>query len=171
MALVSTPGAANANTYATLAEADAYMEARLYTEAWDDATDSTKEKALKMAARQLDLLKPGYTWTGAAVDETQALAWPRSAMLNRNGFAIATTAIPVDLKYAQIEFANALLAEDRTADSDIETQGITKIKAGNVELGFRDNVKAKVMPDVVLSLLVPSWYDDGAADSFVFRTV
>lgn len=168
MALDPTIGGAAADTYATLAEADAYMEARLHTTVWDAATDPNKEKALKMAARLLDV---NVKWTGAAVDETQARVWPRSGMFTRNDFAIAEDAIPTDLKNAQIEFAQQLLSADRSLDSDIEVQGITKIKAGTVELGFRDDVKAKVVPDAVKNMLVPSWYDDTEYTTLVFESL
>ena len=79
-------------------------------------------------------------------------------MWYRNGYSVPTTIIPVELQEACAEYARQLIAEDRAADSDIETKGITKIVAGPVELGFKDTVAAKVVPDAVVHLLVVDWY-------------
>lgn len=179
MALVTTPGAADADSYATLAEADAYNASRPFSTAWA-GTDAVKEAALREAARLLD---SSFRWTGAAVDETQALTWPRSGMSTRNGFAIPTTgaaSIPKALKEAQSEFARQLLAADRTADSGPEKKGITSLKVGPVAIGYRapgtdsgslelrdaDVIRlgpdfdylSRFIPDAVRNLLPPSWY-------------
>lgn len=179
MALVETPGSASADTYATLAEFEAYAAARLPAVTWfGAATDAQKEAALKAAARELDAC---FVWTGTAVDDVQALTWPRSGMLTRNGFDVPTTTIPVDLKNAQCEMALQLGASDRLGDNDALKKGITSIKAGSVALTFSDvqgqastyesagvavrrkqsdlNYVSDVVPDEVRRLLVPSWYE------------
>ena len=80
-------------------------------------------------------------------------------MLNRNGVAIDTTVIPRELKEATAEFAGQLLTADRSLDNDVAVQGITSIKAGPVALSFKENgiETAKMLPEAVLMLLVPSW--------------
>lgn len=179
MALVATAGAANADTYATLAELEAYAAARLPALSWFAlATDPQKEAALAAAARELDAC---FDWTGAAVDDVQALTWPRSGMLSRNGFVLGTDVIPVDLKNAQCEMALQLGASNRLGDNDPLRKGITSIKAGSVALTFSDirghargsaesaqvgvrlaqsdlNYVSDVVPDEVRRLLVPSWF-------------
>lgn len=165
--LVTTSGAVNANSYATVAEADAYHEGRLHDESWDDVDD--KEAALIWAALLLD----GWmVWTGSATfPETQALTWPRTGMLNRNGFAIASTVIPNELKNAQAELARQLALSDLTANDDVVNKNITSIRAGSVALTFAGNdhsrdylgiwpdvTTALGLPDAVRILLVPSWY-------------
>jgi hypothetical protein len=168
MLLVATPGAADANTYATLAEADSYHEGHVKSSAWA-VPSGEKAQALVMAARILDAM-PG-AWTGVASSETQALGWPRVGMVNRNGFAIASGAVPSELKSAQAEFARQLLAEDTTESSVVVAQGITSIKAGPVALTFKQRADAylalqqrdalnAMIPDAVRLLLVPSWLVD-----------
>ena len=154
LTLVATAGASNANTYATLAEGDTYHEGHLYSSLWDDASDDTKNRALAMATRLLDAL---IEWTGAAVSQGQALGWPRVGMLSRNGYVLSSATIPEDLKKGTAEFARQLIGGDRSADSDIETQGITSLTAGPVSLAFKDSVEAKVVPDAVWALLPASW--------------
>lgn len=182
MALVTTPGAADADSYATLTEANTYATTKRVPTVtwWTTATDPQKEAAMRSAAILLDRI---FKWTGAAVDSTQGRAWPRSGMLTRNGFEIPTTgasSIPVDLKDAQAEFALQLGAGDRMSDNDAAKQGITSVKAGSVAVTFKDvNVSdpdaldaqlrlmgselaylSKVVPDAVRWLLVPTWYTE-----------
>src|SRR5678815_4418488 len=108
--LIATPGAADANTYATDIEADAYNESRLHTEDWTNASDTDKEAALIDAARLLDA---SFKWTGTPASSVQALTWPRTGMFTRNGFPIDPTIIPLELKNAQSEFARQLVSVDR----------------------------------------------------------
>lgn len=184
MALITTPGASNADSYATLVEANAYVTDRRVPTVtwWTSATDPQKEAALRSAAVLLDRI---FDWTGAAVDSVQARAWPRTGMLTRNGFAIPTSgasSIQIDLKDAQTEFALQLGAGDRMSDNDALKQGITSVKAGSVAVTFGTagmNVSdpqaldaqlrlmgselaylSKIVPDVVRLLLVPSWYTE-----------
>lgn len=189
MALVTTPGAANADSYATVAEATTYNASRPFSTAWTGA-DSVKEAALKEAARLLDA---AFAWTGAAVDAVQALTWPRSGMLTRNGFAIPLTTIPQALKDAQSEFARQLLEADRTADDDAQKLNVAGVKAGSVEVKFKQlsgqadpfavldaeairmgrafDYLSRAVPDAVRMLLVPSWYSEAAVtrSSFFFE--
>lgn len=175
MSLTTTVGSASADSYASVAEADAYHAARLFVQAWTGADTTTKEAALKMAARLLDV---SFVWTGTAVDGTQALCWPRSGMLTRNGYAIATTTVPGELKAAQAEFARQLIVADRSADNDVLKQSISSLRAGPVALTFKlpgegdlqsrnaDVMMAgpefawisRVIPDAVSALLVDSWF-------------
>ena len=156
-AVVATSGSATANSYVTLTVADQYHEDRpAVSTTWTGTTDEEKNKALMWATTLLDSL---VEWTGwPAVPATQALLWPRSGMWYRNGNSIGVTVIPTELQEATAEYARQLLVDDRGGDSDIETQGIKKIVAGPVEIEFKDNVSAKVVPDIVVSLLPKQWY-------------
>jgi hypothetical protein len=143
----ATPGHASANSYATIAEGNTYHENHLYASSWDDADDDTKCRALVMATRLLDTW---FEWTtGLPASGTQALLWPRDAAYGPNGYEHDDDEIPVLVKEATIEWARHLIAGDRTADSDIETQGISALKAGSVFLQFRSGVSAKPVPDAV----------------------
>lgn len=193
MALIDTPGLATSDTYATLAEANAWNAQYVVlhpADPWATATDPTKEAALKLARTFMDAWP--LSWTGAAVDAVQALRWPRSGMLTRNGFAVPTagaTSIPVDLKNAQAEFARQLLSADRTADNSLINKSIVGLTAGSVSLNFAElkmdnsllvarsvralNALMAQMPDAVRALLVPSWLlpdsEDERLGQFVFE--
>jgi len=155
MALDATVGGAAANSYVTVAEADAYFATRLQSTAWTGAVNATKEAALISATRLLD---SSVEFTGAAADEVQALAWPRTGMLNRNGYTILSSVIPAALKNVVCELALQLIGADRLAVNDIAEQGIIGIKAGPVELRFKEAIEARGgLPSELLALLVPSW--------------
>jgi len=155
-ALVTTAGASNANAYCTLVFANQYHENRPAAgTTWATATDPQKNAAILWATLLMDRL---WEWTGYPTDAIQALLWPRGGILKLNGWEyVALDVIPVELQQATAEYARQLLASDRTGDSDIETQGITSIKAGSVELTFKDSVYAKAVPDIVYNLIPCGW--------------
>jgi hypothetical protein len=176
--LVETPGADTANTFATVAEFEAYRDTRL--PANDDVTaadDALITIALIQACR---ILEDCFDWTGAATDDVQALTWPRKAMLTRNGFAIANTVIPSGLKNAQCELAFHLISgEDLLADDDAAKNNILGVNAGDVSVRFqRENTSTNIGMDLIMRrmtnefaylsneipgevrrLLVTSWYN------------
>lgn len=155
--LIATAGASNANTYVTLAVADQFHEDRPPSKTtWEDATNDEKNAAILWATQLLDAL---IVWSGTVIDGDQALLWPRNGMVYPSGYAVAMDIIPTELQNATAEYARQLLAADRAGDSDIETQGITSIKAGPVALTFKDSVYAKALPDAVYYLIPEDWYD------------
>lgn len=76
MTLTATPADEAADSYLTVADADALAGADLgpETEAWIDSDLETKERALKRATREVD----SYVATGwPPFDDAQALVFPR----------------------------------------------------------------------------------------------
>ena len=151
------------NSYATIAEADAYHETHPYASAWENAGDDEKCRALVTATRLLDVW---FDWYGSITSLAQRLSWPRSGVLRPNiadgavgtidnpwhePFAVQLDPdeIPDLLIESTSELARQLLVSDRTADSDTETQGLKSIKAGPVALEF-GTVVAKPIPDAVM---------------------
>jgi hypothetical protein len=102
MALDATPAGASADSYLTVAAADALAGADLGPEPalWLNAATTTaiKEAALKRATREIDAyLRSGWT----RHSPTQALRFPRSIDVNTSGSPI----IPVDLQRATYQQA------------------------------------------------------------------
>lgn len=181
--LIATPGAEDANSYLTVEEADAYFESRIKGESWSNASADEKAAALITATRVLDSMSVGQrrlirpsnkdpfyltsrTWTGTIATDTQALAWPRIGMRDRHGRSIASDTIPKELKQATAELAGQLYLTDRTLDNEAVVQGISSISAGSVSISFKDAIEAKVLPDLVLSLLPPSWFTDEIYETY-----
>lgn len=151
MALVldATVGGPAANTYCTLAEALAYHEAHVYGAPWAAATAAERSVALAMATRLIDV---HLEFEGVVVTSTQALAWPRLNVLGPNGYAVDGT-IPTLVRDATAEFARQLLGKDRTLD--LPQAGVSRLKAGPVELEFDSAFAAQVLPDSVFDMLRP----------------
>jgi len=150
--LVATAGAADANVYATLAQADAYHEAHAYGDAWRAAYVEQKHRALLTATRLLD---QHLVWAGAAASTTQRLAWPRTGLRDIHGNTLSSTTIPDRIVEACAELARQLLAADRTADSEVEAQGLSSLSVGSISMTFTSAVAVKVLPDAVWYLVAP----------------
>ena len=67
-------GKVDANSYANVADGDAYFDGHLYATAWTAATTGNKEKALVFATRLID---SQFQFNGWRSHDNQALQWPR----------------------------------------------------------------------------------------------
>lgn len=119
------------NCMVTLVEAMAYFGGRLWSEAWDAATEANQAKALITATGHLNNLQ----YLGAKVASDQANAFPRAyayapePMANVRGVQVSTytdSGIPENVKKAVCEHAIFLLSltayeRDRTRH---QAQGI-----------------------------------------------
>lgn len=120
MILIKEDGSApaNANSYATAADGDAYHDGHLYATSWTSAATANKEKALVFATRVID---SQYRFHGYRATTTQALQWPRSncpdpdtAPDSTGSAFFSSDQIPTPLINATCEMARALLSTDRT---------------------------------------------------------
>jgi hypothetical protein len=123
------------DTYATLAEADAYASARSWAD-WAALTDAVKELRLTEAATYIDT---SYTFKGTITSSAQVMAWPRTGVVDSEGREIAADAYPTRLKEAQIELARIASAGLVTNDTAGE---VTALTAGSVSLTFKDRQTA-----------------------------
>lgn len=115
----ATVGSASANSYLTLAEADALVEAMvLGTDAaqWDSGNTDSRNRALTAAAQRLDRER----FLGARATDTQALQWPRTGVRKPDTYVntyatgfpfrisddyFTDTEIPDQIQRAQVELA------------------------------------------------------------------
>lgn len=113
-------GSAEANSYISVEEADAYFEARFFSgEGWSGLTTDQKTSRLLQATLVLDRLQ----FIGEPASLTQSLAWPRrsiheigyfSHLLSALGKPIAPDEVPAAIKYAQTELALIIFDEEGT---------------------------------------------------------
>lgn len=150
LVLVATPGAVDSNTYCTLAEANSYFEKRLHKDSWEDAADADKNMALVWATAILD---NEMNWYGWSISDVQALRWPRSGLVNQDGWTISSTAIPQFLKNATAEFAMHLISEDRLADSDMA--GIKQIAVSSIQITTDKYDRKTIIPQSVWQMVRP----------------
>ena len=115
MPLVVTPP--NADSYATIAEADAWHADRGRT-TWTGA-DAVKEAALRRATTWIDAAF-GARFSGAKTGgRAQSLAWPRTGATDADGVAIPPDEIPVEIKQATYEAALRELVSPGSLNPDI----------------------------------------------------
>ena len=146
-------GNADANSYASRTDGNAYHEGHVAASVWTSATDAQKEAALVMATRALDAL---FRFGGWKATGTQALQWPRSECPDVEHAGgeeyLAEDAVPACVRDATCELARQFLAEDRTGDA--EGVGLRSL---NIEGALRmvfDPLRPKpVVPQFVQALL------------------
>lgn len=155
-------GKIDANSYADVAEGDAFHEAHLYATDWTAASLATKTAALVFATRLIDA---HYQFRGFKAHDTQALQWPREfardddALHNRVFLSIASrdeyfpnNVVPKALRDATIETARGLIKADRTEAPDGEGLA-TLALTGMLSLTFDKRDRAPVIPGVAQAML------------------
>lgn len=140
--IITTPGAANANSYRTVLEADAYFTTRPYSTAWASivgaSAEDTKAALLIEATRRID----ERAYHGIRQSATQALAFPRYGLLDSETGHIVET-IPVDVGHATCEMALALaVANADTTQVNKLAQFKSLSLPGGLKLELRDGFAA-----------------------------
>jgi len=126
-------GLATAQSYASVAECDAYHLAR-GSSAWAAAAAAAKEAALVRASAALDGLY-GSRWPGARLTADQALDWPRSDAWDSDGWPL--TLVPAAIKNATCEAALVELGEAGALSSALAHGGAVKReKVGTIEVEY-----------------------------------
>ena len=115
----ATVGSASANSYLTLAEAQAIVDGMVEDDdsvAWESASDDQKNRALYTATQRLDRER----FLGARATDTQALQWPRTGVRKPDTYVntyatgfpfrisddyFTDTEIPDQIKRAQVVLA------------------------------------------------------------------
>ena len=168
MALDATLGGASANSYVTVAEADAYFATSFGRTAWGSASAENKEIVLIESTRLLDLL---VSWKGYVKSDTQALRWPRTYVPNIDGryleSYISDSIVPKDVKNAVFELAYSLLSNGGFQASENE---LAKVKVGPVSIDFSDTVKSNGLPKMVRDMIA-RWGEYSVVSSNSVHTV
>jgi hypothetical protein len=118
-------GKVDANSYADVADGDAYHDGHLYATAWTGAAADRKAAALVMATRLID---SQFQFNGSRTSVEQALQWPRaecrdpdmglvtlSVLLPILSDFVPYDRVPAAVVQATCEMARELLVADRTA--------------------------------------------------------
>ena len=143
----ATAGDASANSYITLAEADAFVDAMvLGTDAnkWGSGNTDSRNRALTAAAQRLDRER----FLGARATDTQALQWPRTGVRKPDTYVntyatgfpfrisddyFTDTEVPDQVKRAQIELA-VYLHSNKDGISLGGLEDFKNVKIGNLDV-------------------------------------
>lgn len=149
-ALVATVGGANSNSYLTLSEFAALADDGPSHAVYTAATDDDRTRALLQATQRLGLEK----WQGVRVTTSQALAWPRSYVVdpdktgNIDGSTMARptdlvvyypiTTIPDRIRSATAELALVILGTTGDLFARDETRDYVRAKVDVIEVEYKD---------------------------------
>jgi hypothetical protein len=157
MPLDATIGGPAANSYATVAEVQSYVDTHFVpagvASKWAAATTAQREASLIRAAQLLDR---HVGWRGDIYSNTQALSWPRAFAFDRYGRQISTTVIPDFLKEFQIETALWVLDQagvlPQTDNGEFDS-----IRVGTLEIDFNESGanRRSLLPESVVAALAP----------------
>lgn len=155
-------GGIDSESYASVADADAYHAARGATN-WATLTTTEKEQALRRAT---DHIGQAYRprWKGYRVTTTQALDWPRHDVLREDGGAYSGGYYPSNAIPAELRNACALLALKAAGGDlapDIEPLA-TREKVGPIEIERAPGSRQTVRYQAIDKLLAPLLKDGGS---------
>jgi hypothetical protein len=158
-------GLATANTYALVADGDAYFLGHAYPSPWSPApSPDNRDAALVMATRLIDAY---CLFLGAKKSSSQALQWPRLGVPDRDadfafflrpGFIspppfLSADTVPSCVVQATCEMARELLKVDRTAARAGE--GVTLFISSGTQVTYDKHDKRPVLTETVKALLAP----------------
>ena len=146
-------GLADANSYADVADGDAYHDGHLYATAWTAAIAGNKAAALVMATRLIDA---EYQFGGTRAKATQALQWPRQDCRDPDaddwtGGTVADNVVPKAVVAATCEMARELLIADRTTAPAGE--GLKYQNIGTTQTGYDKTDRRAVISRVAQAML------------------
>jgi len=154
-------GKADANSYADVADANAYHDGHLYATAWTAATDDQKAVALVMATRLIDA---EFQFNGTRTTAGQSLQWPRAMCPEPDNVHVPISVLlPIPYDYVQYdtvpkavvqatcEMARELLIADRTVAPAGE--GLKYYNAAGIQTGYDKTDRRPVLSQVAQAML------------------
>ena len=140
-------GKVDAVSYVSVADATTYFTAR-GDETWAEQESTTQEAALVRATAAIDSWLRGR-WLGTKKTQAQSLAWPRTGVVDEEGFDILDTTIPTPLKQATCEVAMIELSERFLQQSVSKDNTIASETVGPISVSYRaDAPTVKTYPHV-----------------------
>jgi hypothetical protein len=122
------------DTYASVTQADLYLNANFLATAWFDLTEDQKGQLLVTATRLFDR----QCWLGEKTEPgpspMQPLAWPRTST---GVDGVEDDVVPTDIVNGSIEMAFAILDGNEAVNSNVPgAQKLRSIGAGSVNLAW-----------------------------------
>jgi hypothetical protein len=142
-------GLADATSYVSVADAGAYFAVDPNVTDWETLTLEQQQQWLNWATRLLD---QKVIWAGYPTTTMQALRWPRTGVINRDGLRIASDEIPRQLVELVCEFVKFIRVTDPTAGSDIDQ--IQRLQVDVIEIEFQEDTAQPLFPSIIGSLLI-----------------
>jgi hypothetical protein len=154
-------GKTDANSYADVADGNAYHDGHLYASAWTAATDAQKAVALVMASRLIDA---EFQFNGTRTNAVQGMQWPRArcpepdaihvplqVLLPIPSDFVRFDSVPKVVIQVTCEMARELLIADRTAAPAGE--GLKYYNNAGVQTGYDKTDRRPVLSRVAMVML------------------
>lgn len=145
--VIADVGAANANSYVTVAEADSYFGDSFGKGQWTSATSDQKAALAITASRTLDQY---ILWVGQKTTDSQSMEWPRFGAYDRFGKLYANDVIPTVVKYATFELAYYMLENGGLSFAE---QTIDSVKVGSIEVDFTERSTDSGIPKFIENMI------------------
>jgi hypothetical protein len=147
-------GLANATSYVSAEESDSLAALNIHnTDAWLALPLDEKRNLLIYASRVLDTRA---TWTGIRATTTQGLDWPRTDVVDRYGNEVSPASVPLNVRWAVVEFAKWSMSQDRLATTRPEN-ALSEVKVDTITLKFANAAEIADLqfktPDIVVDIL------------------
>lgn len=138
-----TIGSDTYNIYGSLAGANTYLAARIGSEAWTAATETTKEQGLVSGTRLIQ------TW------------------LASRGYTVdPASAVDIEIEQANYELAFALVADPSVITASTSAVNTRRLKAGSAEIEYFRPGQGGRFPTLVQALLNAWLTEQGGAPGF-----
>lgn len=163
--------------YADVAFADQYVVDYMGSpQEWADSTETQKLTALAVATQHLDVAY-GAAWRGRRTQTDQPRDWPRYGVRDRDGWMIASNAIPTLVRQATVEVAvRVRQGVPLMPDVSVANVGIKRIKqvgegTGEEEIEYvgSGSTSTIVLMSKVEALLAPLIHGYGGGIGRVVR--
>ena len=154
-------GKVDANSYASVADGDAYHDGHLYATAWTGASADQKAVALVMATRLIDA---EFQFNGTRTTAGQSLQWPRAMCPEPDNVHVPISVLlPIPYDYveydkvpkavvqATCEMARELLIADRTGTP--RGEGLKYENIGDTQTGYDKSDRQQVISRVAQAML------------------
>jgi hypothetical protein len=162
-------GLANADALISLAYANTYHSER-GNSTWT-GDDADKESAIRRASFYLS---NHYDWIGLPLNgRTQALAWPRTGVVDGLGYAIESSEIPKEVKQACAEAALRELVSVGSLTPDYTpSERLESAKVGPVSVTYANNRTDSESSRPILLIvrdLISQYLEDGGSTTLIGR--
>jgi hypothetical protein len=127
--------------YINLTEANEYFSNRLHADAWAEASDADKEKALQQATKAIDRQR----LNGRKTNPSQPLAFPR----------YPDTEIPKEVQEACCEEALAIIESGNSQRRKLQQEGVQSFSIGNLSETFVAGAGRGMLSQEAKELLQP----------------
>ena len=149
-------GSATATALASVAFVDAFWADRggATNTAWAAASTGNKQLAIVIASDYIRS-QPRYRWLGQRLSYAQAMPWPRTGAVERDGVAVPSNVVPWRVAQAAALLAPRALAGEALLP-DLGRGGmVTSESVGPISASYSDKAPPGVVIQAVDGLLAP----------------